>query len=82
MTDVVEVDFIARLAAGWDRRGADILTTAEQRALWAMAGFTPWPPHQLPPLWRDLSPLQRQYLVRCARQVIELAQWAQRCFGE
>jgi hypothetical protein len=79
---VVEVDFLARLAAGWDGRGNDVLLQSEKRALWTLIGNPPWPERQLAPLWRDLTPQQREALVRGARQVIELARWAQRCFGE
>jgi hypothetical protein len=76
------MDFIARLAAGWDGRGNDVITLAERRALWAMSGMPAWPTGELAPMWRHLSPREREQLVRCARQVIELARWAQRCFGE
>lgn len=79
---VSEVDFIGRLAAGWDGRGNDVLLQAEKRALWTLASNPPWSEQQLAPMWRDLKPQERERLVRAARQAIELARWAQRCFGE
>ncbi|MDQ2640751.1 MAG: hypothetical protein M3Y79_09265 [Pseudomonadota bacterium] len=82
MTTVAEVDFIKRLADGWDGRGDDVLTFAERRALWALCGFPPMPVGELHPHWQQLSPRERESLVRAARQTIELARWAQRCFGE
>jgi hypothetical protein len=81
--DVARMDFIARLAAGWDGRGDDVLTLAEKRALWALTHLPPWREHYgLSPTWKMLEPHERERLVRAARQTIELARWAQRCFGE
>ena len=81
LIDVADVpDFTARLADAWDGRGANVLTHAEQRALWELAGMSAESLPREP--WTGLRPMQREALIFAGRKAIAFGKTVAWCFGE
>ena len=81
MTNIAEVDFIARLADAWDGRGSNIFRAGgtEHRALLDLAGLDPSLANER---WRELKAGERLKLVQAARRAIEFGRACAWVFGE